>query len=93
MPVPVTHEQPPTRPAGWKPRHHVWPLPTGAEATREVVVNMWWIYIVMPVLFALAIWGFISWTGVEKRFLTRKTDRRAEDMYDEFASGDHPPRS
>ena len=52
--------------------------------TREVVINMWWIYIVMPVLFALAIWGFISWTGVEKRFLTRKTDRRAEDMYDQY---------
>jgi hypothetical protein len=54
---------------------------------------MWWIYIVMPVLFVLAIYGFISFTGLEKRFLTRKTDRRAEDMYDEFARGDRPPRS
>ena len=60
--------------------------------TREVVINMWWIYIVMPILFALAIYGFISWTGVQKRFLTRKTDHRAEDMYDAFARGDHPPR-
>ena len=51
---------------------------------------MWWIYIVMPILFAVAIYGFISWTGVQKRFLTRKTDRSAEDMYDEFA--DSPGR-
>jgi hypothetical protein len=54
---------------------------------------MWWIYIVMPILFALAIYGFISWTGVQKRFLTGKTDRTAEDMYDQFARGDHLPRS
>ena len=46
---------------------------------------MWWIYIVMPILFAVAIYGFISWTGAQKRFLTRKTDRSAENMYDEFA--------
>lgn len=63
------------------------------DVTREVVINMWWIYIVMPILFALAIYGFISWTGVQKRFLTRKTDRTAEDMYDEFSRGDRPPRS
>jgi hypothetical protein len=54
---------------------------------------MWWIYIVMPVLFVLAIYGFISWTGLEKRLLATKTDRRAEDLYDEFARGDRPPRS
>jgi len=46
---------------------------------------MWWIYIVMPILFALGVYGFLSWVGVQKRFLTRKTDRRAEDMYDECA--------
>jgi hypothetical protein len=63
------------------------------DVTAEVVISMWWIYIVMPTLFALAIYGFISWTGVEKRFLARKTDRTAEDMYDEFARGDRPPRS
>lgn len=61
--------------------------------TREVVISMWWIYIVMPILFALTIYGFVSWTGVQKRFLTRKTDRKAEDMYDEFGRGDRPPRS
>jgi hypothetical protein len=58
-----------------------------------VVINTWWVYIVMPILFALAIYGFISWTGVQGRFLTRKTGRTAEDMYDEFARGDRPPQS
>jgi hypothetical protein len=52
-----------------------------------------WIDIVMPILFALAIWGFLSWTGVNKRFLTRKTDRTAENMYDEYARGNHPPKA
>jgi hypothetical protein len=56
------------------------------DVTREVVINMWWIYIVMPILFALAIYGFISWTGAQKRFLTRKTDRTAENMYDEYGN-------
>jgi len=75
-------------------RRHVKPLLTGeGETSREVVINMWWIYIVMPILFALTIYGFISWTGVQKRFLTRKTDRTAEDMYDEFSREDRPPRS
>ena len=52
-----------------------------------------WIDIVMPILFALAIWGFLSWTGLNKRFLTRKTDRTAESMYDQYARGDHPPKA
>jgi hypothetical protein len=62
------------------------------DVTREVVISMWWIYIVMPVLFAAGIYGFLSWVGVQKRFLTRKTDRTAEGMYDEFADppGDRP---
>jgi hypothetical protein len=76
-------------------RHHVKPPLTGEgkEVRREVVINMWWIYIVMPILFALGIYGFLSWAGVQKRFLTRKTDRTAESMYDEFAQRDRPPRS
>ena len=65
----------------------VQPLPIGKvkDVTRKVVISMWWIYIVMPILFALGIYGFLRIIGVQKRFLTRKTDRRAEDMYDEFA--------
>ena len=65
----------------------LWPQGKVEGVTRELVIKMWWIYIVMPILFALAIYGFISWTGVEARLLTRKTERTAEDMYDEFARG------
>ena len=59
------------------------------DVTRGVVISVWWIYIVMPILFALGIYGFLRIIGVQKRFLTTKTDRRAEDMYDEFAD---PPK-
>ena len=50
---------------------------------------MWWIYIVVPILMALGVYGFLTIVGVDTNWLTRKTDRRAEDMYDEFAD---PPR-
>jgi len=56
------------------------------------VIHMW-IDIVMPILFALAIWGFLSWTGLQKRFLTRKTDRTAENMYDQYGRGHRPPKT
>ena len=46
---------------------------------------MWWIYIVVPILMALGVYGFLSIVGVHTGWLTRKTDRRAEDLYDEFA--------
>ena len=54
------------------------------------MINMWWIYIVAPILMALGVYGFLAIVGVQKRFLTSKTDRRAEDMYDEFAD---PPEA
>lgn len=54
------------------------------------MVNMWWIYIIVVALMALAIYGFMSLAGFETRWLTRKTDRRAEDLYDRFA--DSPGR-
>jgi hypothetical protein len=34
-------------------------------------------------------YGFCSIVGFETRWLTRKTDRRAEDLYDRYAD---PPR-
>ena len=46
---------------------------------------MWWINIVVPILMALGVCGFLAIVGVHTSWLTRKTDRRAEDMYDEFA--------
>jgi type II secretory pathway component PulL len=67
------------------------PLLTGKvkNLAREVVIGMWWIDIVVVVLMALAVYGFLTIVGFNTRRLTRKTDRRAEDMYDSYAD---PPR-
>jgi hypothetical protein len=50
-------------------------------------MNMWWVDIVVVLLFILGIYGFATLAGFNTRWLTRKTDRRAEDLYDEY--GDH----
>lgn len=55
----------------------------------EVVQMRWWEALLFFAVVILAIWGFVSIVGVETRFFTRRTDRTAEDMYDEFAD---PPR-
>jgi hypothetical protein len=47
---------------------------------------MWWVYIIVVALLALSIYGFVVLVRTMTRQLTRKTDRRAEDMYDEFGS-------
>ena len=60
------------------------------DGDREVVINMWWMDIVVVVLLVFGIYGFVTLVGFNTRWLTRKTDRRAEDLYDEFAD---PPRS
>jgi hypothetical protein len=46
---------------------------------------MWWLDIVIPILMALGVYCFVSIVGFRTSSLTRKTDRRAEDMYDNFA--------
>jgi len=51
----------------------------------EKVIHMWWVDIVVVALFAVGIYGFATLVGFNTRRLTGKTDRRAEDMYDEFA--------
>jgi hypothetical protein len=46
---------------------------------------MWWVDIVVPILMAFGVYCFLTLVGVRTHWLTRKTDRRAEDMYDQFA--------
>ena len=57
---------------------------------RKVVINMWWIYIVIVAVLAFGVYALLTLIGFQTRWLTRKTDRTAEDMYDEFA--DSPRR-
>jgi hypothetical protein len=68
---------------------HVWRGLEGknAKKTHPVeVITVWWQYIIIAALLALGIYGFVVLVRTMTRQLTRKTDRRAEDMYDEFDS-------
>ena len=53
-------------------------------------MNMWWVDIVVVLLFILGIYGFATLVGFNTRWLTGKTHRRAEDLYDQY--GDPPQR-
>lgn len=46
---------------------------------------MWWQYIIIVIGLAFLAYAVALIAGVETRFLTRKTDRRAEDLYPRFA--------
>jgi hypothetical protein len=50
------------------------------------VITVWWQYIVIVALLAAGIYGFVVLARYMTRQMSRKTDRRAEDMYDEFSS-------
>jgi hypothetical protein len=50
------------------------------------VIAVWWQYIVIMALIAVGIYGFTVLVRYMTQQMTRKTDRRAEDMYDEFGS-------
>ena len=45
----------------------------------------WWGTVLFLAAVMLAIWGFLSIVGFRTRTLTRKTDRRAEDLYPNYA--------
>jgi len=57
----------------------------GGRGARTDGVTHMWLDIVIVAFFAAGIYSFAVLTGFEKRFLTRKTDRRAENLYDEYA--------
>jgi hypothetical protein len=45
----------------------------------------WWGTVLFLAAATLAIWGFMSIVGFRTWTLTRKTDRRAEDLYPNYA--------
>ena len=47
---------------------------------------MWWQDIIVVAVIALGIYGFVVLARYTTQQMTRKTDRTAEDMYDEFDS-------
>ena len=50
------------------------------------VITVWWQYIIAVAVIAVAIYGFVVLVRFMAQQVTRRTDRRAEDMYDEFSS-------
>jgi len=44
-----------------------------------------WLDVVIVALFALGIYSFAVLCGWQTRMFSRRTSRRAEDMYDEYA--------
>jgi hypothetical protein len=46
---------------------------------------MWWQYIVIAVGLLFLIYAISVVAGFNTRILTRKTDRTAQDMYDQYA--------
>jgi hypothetical protein len=51
----------------------------------EVIPLPWWGYALFLLAVAVAMWGFLSLVGVRTRWLSRKTDRTAEDLYPGYA--------
>lgn len=45
----------------------------------------WWGYALFLLAVAVAIWGFLSLVGFRTRWLSRKTDRTAEEVYPNYA--------
>jgi hypothetical protein len=52
----------------------------------------WWGYVLFFAAVIVAIWGFASMVGVRTRFLSRRTDRTAEDMYGQFSDSPRKQR-
>ena len=52
---------------------------------------MWWQYIIIVLGLAFLAYAVALISGFETRILTRKTDRRAEDLYPNYADT-KPPR-
>lgn len=46
---------------------------------------MWWQYIIIAAVILFGIYGFLTLTGFETRVLSRRTSRRAEDLYPRYA--------
>ena len=46
---------------------------------------MWWQYIIIAAVILFGIYGFLTLTSFETRILSRRTTRRAADLYPRYA--------
>jgi hypothetical protein len=52
-----------------------------------------WLDVGIVALFAVGVYCFAVLTGWQTRLISRRTNRRAEDMYDQYAGSRHKQRS
>lgn len=48
---------------------------------------MWWEYLIFGGLLVFGGYAFVTLARFQSEVMTRKTDRRAEDLYDRYADG------
>jgi hypothetical protein len=53
---------------------------------------VWWQYIIIAAVILLGIYGFLTFTRFETRFMSRRTDRTAADMYPSYADSERKQR-
>jgi hypothetical protein len=53
---------------------------------------MWWVDIVVPVLLILMVYGFLLMVGVNVKWLTTRSNRTAENVYDQYADSPRKQR-
>ena len=58
---------------------------SAAKAPQIEVIKMWWEYLIAAGVLALVVYAFVSLVRFRTEMMTRKTDRRAEDLYDSYA--------
>jgi hypothetical protein len=58
----------------------------------EVIPMAWWGYILFALAVVLAVKGFLALVGVETRWITRKSTRTAEDLYQDYADSPREQR-
>jgi hypothetical protein len=64
----------------------------GGRGARADGVTHMWLDIGIVALLIVGIYCFAVLTGFERRSLTRRTNRRAEDMYDQYADSPRKQR-
>jgi type II secretory pathway component PulL len=64
----------------------------GGRGAREDGVTHMWLDVAIVALFIVGIYCFAVLTGWQTRLISRRTKRRAEDMYDQYADSPHRQR-
>jgi hypothetical protein len=55
------------------------------QGARIEVIAMWWQYVIGAAVLIFLGYAFSTITGFNTRMLTRRTTRRAEDLYSDYA--------